>query len=169
MTEPVSDSRLALYEGLISLAWVDERLDPAEKIVLEDIFAHHHGLTDEQRAALTRDITTPMRLADIWPRLTDPQDRARFLDMADVIFKSDGEVDDSEADIYAVKLAKHLGTFDVDGIKRELDDLRTELTDADKKEAEACREYAKNFGLFAFAKKLIGRGTDREDRTGTEL
>ena len=137
MTEPVSDSRLALYEGLISLAWVDERLDPAEKIVLEDIFAQHHGLTDEQRVALTRDITTPVRLADIWPRLTDPQDRARFLDMADVIFKSDGEVDDSEADIYAVKLAKHLGTLDLDGVKRELDDLRTELTEADKKEAEA--------------------------------
>lgn len=163
MTQPVSDSRLALYEGLISLAWADERLDTSERLVLEDIFAQHAGLSDEQRVTLVRDVDRPRPLADIWPRMTDIQDRARFLDMADVIFKSDGEVAEAETDLYAVKLAKHLGTLDLDRITRDLDQLRIDISEQNKKEAETYRDYAKNFGLFAYLKKLVSFDGDRRE------
>ncbi|MEM9234726.1 MAG: hypothetical protein AAGA69_10895 [Pseudomonadota bacterium] len=163
MTEFVTDSQFALYEGLISLAWADESLDPGEQAVLEDIFARHRGLSADQRQALSRDIQTPRPLADIWPRLTDPQDRARFLDLADVIFKADSYVDETEAAIYAAKLAKHLGTIDTDLIERDLSALRREQQLADKKEAEDHRAYAQDFGLLGYIKRVVG-GDPSEDQ-----
>lgn len=156
-----NESLFALYEGLIALAWADGRLDHNERVVLEGIFARHQGLAPEQRRTLKEEVSSPKLLAEIWPRITDPLHRARLLDLADYIFKSDGHKDEMEEQLYRAKLAKHLGTLDMTALEKELGDLQAEQMFSDKSERQANREYARQFGLFAYIKRIAALDTEQ--------
>ena len=167
MTQGVTDSRFAIYEGLIALAWTDGVLHSDEEAVIRSLIDSHHHFSEEQRQSLHDAVTCRTRISDIWPRITGKQDRARFLDYADMIMKADGVVHEREDTLYSIKLAKHLGTLDVDAITRELTDYRMELNEQDIRRAEEDRLYASQYGLVGFVKRLFGRdrdtGTDQKD------
>lgn len=162
MPSPISDSRLALYEGLIALAWTDGVLARREEELLRSLIDGHTDFSDDQRRSLHQTVSVRLQLGEIWPRMTDARDRARFLDLADVVIKADGVIDEAEDDIYSVKLSRHLGTLDIDTITRDLDDVRLARSEADREQAEADRAYAKRFGLLGFLHRLFGRD-DKDD------
>lgn len=164
MTGGVTDSQLALYEGLIALAWTDGVFSHYEKVVIRSLINDHRDFNDNQRHLLRESLQRRTPLCDIWPRITNKQDRARFLDYADMVMKADGVVDPNEEEIYRAKLAKHLGTLDVDSIKRDLDAYRVNLTEAQAEESKAYRDYAMEYGLIGFLKRLFsGNGPQGDD------
>lgn len=156
----VTASRLALYEGMIALAWADHELHAEEKQRLHDLIDHNSFFSDAQRAELHRMVDVKVDLALIWPRITHPQDRARLIDIANAIFASDGERCDMEQMLQSEMLSQHLSTLDVSAIRSDLDTLSQEQRAQREADAEELRNYAREFSLVS----LIGKQFDGSRR-----
>ena len=143
-------SRVSLYRGLIALAWADHELHHEEKAALHDIFDAHAGLTAENRAVLHTEVDRSIDLEDVWPLITDVQDRARLIDMANIIFQQDGNYSSEERAMIHRFTARHLASVNADSIAQEM----ALLTDAQKAARELEREDMK---IWASQYSIIGR------------
>lgn len=108
----ITPSKLAMYEGLIALAWVDAPIHEENHKRLFDMIYDNRLLSEDQRQKLLDMLNQPVRLDDVWPRITDPQDRAYLLDYAPTIFLKDGNYSPEERALHAEFMAKHLATLD---------------------------------------------------------
>lgn len=151
----VTDSRLALYEALIALAWVDHTLDPREKETLHDLIDGNLYFDDGQRQALHLGVDTPVALDAVWPRLTDGQDRARLVDWANAIFASDGEVCDDEHEVGVRLLERHLRTLDRERVAADQAALGEEQRIRAAEEAKALRAYRRQFSLAGAIRRVF--------------
>ncbi len=154
-SDGLTESRFALYEGFIALAWADGALDVRERDELRALIDGNLTATPAQKAQLHAALDQPIAVEDVWPRLTEPQDRARLLDMASTLFTLDGVVCEDEQETGEAFLRRHLKSLDMDRIEQELSALREAQLDAKRKEAEALREYRKQFGLIAAFKRFF--------------
>lgn len=146
--DQASDSRYAMYEGLIALAWADHELHKNEREALNTIIENHRGLSDEQRAQLKIDVETKVTLNEVWPRITNAQDRARLIDLAVVIFKQDGEYTADEREVKDAALAQHLEQINGNVIVADLRAYRDEQIEKNKLHAAEMEEYRKRFSLI---------------------
>jgi hypothetical protein len=127
-------SKLAMYEGLIALAWVDGPIHAENHKRLFNMFHSDSLLSEDQRQKLLDMLNQPVRLDDVWPRITDPQDRAYLLDYAPTIFLKDGNYSPEERALHAEFMAKHLTTLDGKEMRSELEAYAGELKEKRKKE-----------------------------------
>lgn len=153
----VTASRVALYEGLIALAWIDHDLDASEKAALHAQIDSNLYFDEDQRARLHADVDRPVALADVWPRLTDPQDRARLVDWADELIRADGSLDDREQDAEAWMLDRLLGALDRDAIGRDLASVSADLREKARDEAADLRRYRAKFSMVAAIGRMFGQ------------
>ena len=151
----ITESRLAMYEGIIALAWADHDLDANEKQELHALIDGNPRFTDEQRSKLHNDVDNKLLLKEVWSRVTEKRDRARILDMAHRIFLKDGKYCANEKELYDTFLAEHLETLDAEEMQQEVHDMMDDLMAQRKLEDAALKEYAKQFSLIESIKKLF--------------
>jgi uncharacterized tellurite resistance protein B-like protein len=151
----VSNSRFALYEGLIGLAWADHVLHDSEREALHELIDGNRFFSDEQRAELHARIDTREELSTIWTRITEPQDRARLIDWANTIFGADGEFADVEKTLLARKRAKHLETLDMPAIRDAFNALRAEQEESDAANDAAMAAYRERYSLLRQASHFV--------------
>tara|TARA_B100000678_G_scaffold105833_1_gene88723 strand:- start:1691 stop:2179 length:489 start_codon:yes stop_codon:yes gene_type:complete len=150
-------SRVALYRGLIALAWADHELHEDERAALHDILDAHLGLTAENRAVLHTEVERSIQLEDVWPQITEARDRARLIDMANIIFQQDGEYSAEERAVIHRFTARHLASVNADSIASEL----ALLTDAQKavrdREREEMKAWASQYSIIGRLKAAFGK------------
>ena len=150
-----TDSKVAVYEALIALAWADHTLDDAEKKLLHSRIEGNVHLTDEQKKELLAYVDSKKEMSVAWEKITDPEDRAFLLNAAEGLFHSDGEYCENEKAIFEEYFEKHLKTLDAKAIEEDLAELKaTQLTDRDQLEAEM-KEYRSQFSLIGRIDRLI--------------
>ena len=150
-------SKISLYRGLIALAWADHELHADEKATLHDIIDAHVGLTDEDRAVLHSEVDINVQLESVWSDISDPQDRARLIDMSNLIFQQDGEFSDDERALIDTFSSKHLASIGAESIRSELgafSEAQAEQREADRR---AYKEWASQYSLMGRLKAAFGR------------
>lgn len=149
----LNDSQLAVYEGMIALAWADHTLDANEKKELHDLINYNNRLSNEQREKLHNDVDTKIDINDVWHRITDKQDRAHLLNMAIDIFNQDGKFCDTEQDLYYNLRQRYLVTIDMDTLRKDFDALILERQQGKQKIENDNNEFRKKFSLFEAIKQ----------------
>lgn len=123
MDKKLTDSRFGVYEGIIALAWADHELTADEQQELHRLIDGNLFMSDAQRQQLRADVDDKVTLAEVWPRVTDKQDRAFLLNLADVIFHADGKYCKDEQSLYDKFFATHMETIDQEAVMREISAL----------------------------------------------
>ena len=123
MAEKLTDSRFAVYEGVIALAWADHNLSKEEKQVFHRLADGNIYMNAYQRQTLHEKIDYKATIEEIWPRITEKQDRAFLLNLADTIFHADDEYCESEQSLYDFLHEKHMGTLDTEAVLRDISHL----------------------------------------------
>ena len=149
MATTTNASKVALYQGLIALAWADHDLHENEKATLHHIISSHKGLTEADRQVLHVQVDQPVKLADVWPHITDPQDRARLIDFANTIFQQDDEFCDDERALIEAFHHKHLASIGGDAVAKDLRAFASRHKDEMNAQRAEYRDWARQYGLFA--------------------
>lgn len=134
----ITESKFAMLRGLIALVWADNKLVAEERIRIETYINYHLHLLPEQRAQLLAELESGLAMKDIWPSITDAQDRAELLDLASALFHADGARCDAEKALYEELLSLHLKTLDVTHIEAEIKQM---AETAKKNRAREEQEY----------------------------
>ena len=156
----LTDSRLAMYEGIISLAWADHSLHENEKAGLHQLIDANPRFTDDQRNRLHNMVNERRDLADIWERITDKYDRAYLLDTANYIFTQDGVYTEREQEIYETFLADHLESVSAEETEEKLKHMAVTLKTRRLEEEKVAHQQAKasfdeQFSLVHRIKKIF--------------
>ena len=151
----MTDSRLAMYEGMIALAWADHELTEDEKQGLRDLIDGNPRFTDEQRRKLHAGVGQRVALESVWPRITEKQDRAHLFDIAGVIFHKDGQYSATEKELYENFLAKHMATIDTEAVIGEIRAMTIGFRAQREKEQQELAEYAAQFSLIGRLKEFF--------------
>ncbi len=85
MSEATS-SEMAMFRAAIALAWADHSLSDEEKNRLITYMDNNKELSEPQRDQLKNDLTQPVNMDDVWPKITEVRDRVHVLNIADAIF-----------------------------------------------------------------------------------
>ena len=147
------DSRYALYEGLIALAWADHELHPEEREALNRIIDEHAGLSDDQRARLRLQVETRTSLDEVWPRITSAADRAQLIDLANVIFGTDGTYCDSERGVFDAAFSRHLSAVKATRVEADLRQYREDQIAANAAHATDLSAYRKRFSILELVRQ----------------
>jgi uncharacterized membrane protein YebE (DUF533 family) len=116
-----------MFRGMIALAWADHDLDDNEKSRILVYIKNNKHLSAAQAEQLALDLDHPVDLDTVWPEITDVQDRAHLINLADVIFWEDGEMCRTEKQVYEKIRAAHIATLDEDFIRQDIAAYRTQL------------------------------------------
>ena len=154
-TKPAQSSKISLYRGLIALAWADHELHVDEKTTLHEIINTHKDLSTEDRALLAAEVDKPVALADVWPDITNPQDRARLIDMANIIFQQDGDYCGNEQELIERFQAKHLSSIGVSAIQKDLSAFSAQQAEELETERAKLKAWASQYGLMGRIKSLF--------------
>ena len=155
----ITQSRLALFEAMIALAWTDHELSEDEIEGLSELIEANELLTEEQKQKLHSEIENHSSLESIWPRITEIHDRAHLLNIANTIFSEDGEVCESEKSTYEKFLNKHLSSINAEQVIADLSSAATEIRRQDEQASEEIKDYASQFGLVNQLKRLFNPGS----------
>lgn len=123
MAEGLTDSRFAVYEGMLALAWADHNLSEDEKQLFHRLVDGNIYMNKHQLQTLHEKINHKAAIEDIWPRITEKRDRAFLLNLADTMFHADGEYCESEQALYNFLHEKHMDTLDTEAVMREISHL----------------------------------------------
>ena len=140
-----TESHYAMFRATIALAWADHELDAGERERILVYIEHNKQLSASQKEQLREEVNRPVRLDEVWPQITDLQDRAHLLNIADVIFWEDGSMCHSEREVYEKIKEAHMATLDVAAIRADIADYRRQLV-ADATQFE--QELAATRGPF---------------------
>jgi hypothetical protein len=151
----MTDSRLAMYEGMIALAWADHELVEVEKQGLHELIDDNPRFTDVQREKLHAGVDRKITLESVWSRITEKQDRAHLFDIAGVIFLKDGKHSATEKELYDDFLAKHMATIDTESVIKEIREMTVGFRAQREKEQQELEEYAAQFSLVGRLKNFI--------------
>lgn len=154
----LSPSRFALYEGFVALAWADHVLTEEEQDLLHVLIDRNVYATAAQKDTLHEIVSTPVAMSDVWPRITDAQDRARLIDMAQELFVADGVKCETEAAMADQLAAWHLADVNAPAVLRELADHAKVCPQEREAEREAMRAYRRRFSLVGYAERLFSAG-----------
>ncbi len=116
-----------MLRGAIALAWADHKLEENEKAQIMRFIERNIHLSDVQRRALEGDVQKPAALADIWPHISEKQDRAHLINIAPLIFQSDTIFCDAEQAVYDRMYADHMATIDTHGLEAEVQQMAKEM------------------------------------------
>ena len=151
----IANSRFHMFQGVIALAWADHVLTDEEKQGLHSIITNNAHMSEDQKAQLHGNVDIKINLSDIWPNITDKQDRANLLDLAHSIFLKDGKLCATEQELYDNYLAAHMDTLDEKAIMQELVQMAENQRKARAKEEKELAEYAKQFSMVERIKKKL--------------
>ncbi len=119
----VTDSYIAMFKGMIALAWADGVLDGEEQDRLHDYIDANGRLNDTQKETLRDAVDEEILLTEVWSDITDPQHRAHLINIATTVFHEDGSYSEAEKKAYARITGLHNATLDEDALRAEIGNI----------------------------------------------
>lgn len=116
-----TNSHFQMYRGALALFWADGQFTQSEINKFIELVENSIRLTKEQKDLLNTDITTHIKIADVWPQITDPMDRAHLINIANMLFWQDGAFCHTEREVIEKLEREHLSTLKTDELERDLE------------------------------------------------
>ena len=132
-----SQSKCAMFRAAIALVWADGELADAERIKLTHFINHNTSLSAEQKAQLIKDMENRIHLDDIWGEITEMDDRAYVINIAETLFNADGHYSSDEKALYDRMFNQHMKTVDTTKLKDEMAGMMTAARESWAKEEKA--------------------------------
>lgn len=141
MTTPqkeITASRFYMWRAIFALAHVDNVVTREERSFMNDVLGKVEFSAD-QRRTLEADMELGQNVADMFARVTDPEDRNKFFYFARMLVWSDGDFGAQEQKIMQTLQKAQLKTVDVDRavqmVDLQIDDSEKYRLRQDYKEA----------------------------------
>lgn len=136
----VNENKLAMWQSLIALAYVDGELEPQEKAVLLG-YIRDSKLSEEIKNELIAGMGIPLAFADVFKNVSDVQDRAHVLSAALVLFHSDADFEPAEKKIFELFNAEQRKLVDYPAAEKQARVYVAEFKARDAADAHA--EFSK--------------------------
>lgn len=116
----ITDSQFYMWRTLFAMAHVDNTVSDEEvrfmAEALEDI-----PFSDEQESILRDDIKHPKDVGEMFGRISDDKDQAKFFEFAQKMVWVDGDYGKEEQEIMLKLQSQHIQTVDVDNLVGNID------------------------------------------------
>ena len=147
-TNSVTDSEFYMWRSLFALVHVDYRVSDEEvrfmAEALEDV-----PFSDEQRSVLEGDIKTPQDVVEMFGRISNPRDQAKFFNFAREIVWADGDYGSEEQEIMLKLKEIHMKNTVVDDLVGFVDlELEDDSPVKSRKEAPRKRSFSDVIAAF---------------------
>ncbi len=117
--KPVNDSAFAMWRCLVAFAYIDGKFTDEEKELLESHF-ENVAFNPKQRKIINNDFETgEVKFDEIYPLVTNKQDRMNLINIGRVLFYSDGEFSWQERDAMDKLLSDYIDGMDKDAVLYE--------------------------------------------------
>lgn len=121
--QAMNDSLYNMWRCIVCIAHADGIVQPEERVYLENIFTNLqrvHGMTPTQKVTLMADLETPQNLADLLPKVTEPQYRSQLLYFGTILAHADGVVTEDEERVLETLRAQQMDDVDADKLREEI-------------------------------------------------
>lgn len=115
-----TDSRIAMFRSAIALAWADGSLGADEQELLLTYINGNIHLSEAQREELRGDVTLRHRVDDYLDAITDMNDRAHLINIADTLLKQDGVFSQDEKEVYDRIFNRHMSSIDSEATQADI-------------------------------------------------
>lgn len=140
----MNESLFNMWRCVVCIAHADGIVQPEERTYLEKIFQNMqrvHGMTPTQKVTLMADLETPQNLADLLPKVTDPQYRGQLLYFGTILAHADGTVSEDEERVLEMLRAQQMEDIDADKLREEIrKDMEEHRAELEKELAEIQRQ-----------------------------
>jgi len=109
----VSESHFYMWRTLFAIAHVDHLVSKEETRFMAEAF-EEVPFSAEQREILEQDVREAQDIETMFERITDPEDRTKFFDIARELVHIDGEYGDEEQEIMLKLTRSNLKKSDID-------------------------------------------------------
>jgi hypothetical protein len=144
-----SDSHFYMWRAVFAMAYADGSLALEEQGLLYD-YLDTVPFSDEQLEILREDVATPQDVDEMFLRVTEPEDRRIFFEMARTLVWCDGDYDAQEKVI--IERLKRLADTQGDDYLEELN-ISNDNSSGDF--LKDLRSSYENGGLAAILKKIV--------------
>lgn len=148
-----TESRFSMLRGIVALACADGQISREEREQIETYIDNNAELSAEQRRTLRADLGSKIGVNDVWDKITDPQDRAHLINIAENIFLKDGTYSAAEKASYDRIYSQHRATLDMSAI---VEDMRSTLAKQRAEDAVYAGRSGKVGQAFAYLHKKFG-------------
>jgi uncharacterized membrane protein YebE (DUF533 family) len=121
--QEMPDSQYQMWRGVIAIAHADGKVQDEERAYLKKVFQNLdrvYGLTMAQRNELDDDMLNPKSLADILPKITEPQYRGMLIHFGEVLVWADNQVSAEEEDVIKKLYAGQMSSIDEGKLRAEV-------------------------------------------------
>ena len=116
----ISESRFAMWRGLVALVHADHRVTGEEKSFFTNRFGKL-GLSPEQEEILLKDLEFKQEVSPFIEQMTDPADRSNFIYFGRLVFYSDGDFVQQEEALLNIVHGKVMSKVDLEKAMHEVD------------------------------------------------
>jgi tellurite resistance protein len=132
----MDESLFNMWRCVVCIAHADGIVQPEERAYLEKIFQNLqrvHGMSPTQKVTLMADLETPQNLADLLPKVTDPQYRGQLLYFGTILAHADGTVTEDEERVLEMLRAQQMEDIDAEKLREEIrKDMEAHRADLEK-------------------------------------
>ena len=139
----ISESRFAMWRGLVALVHADHRVTEEEKSFFTNRFGKL-GLSAEQEEILQKDLEFKQEVGPFIEQMTDPADRSNFVYFGRLVFYSDGDFVKQEEALLKLVHGQVMSKVD---LEKAMHDVDTHVADY-MSDFDLAREERKNQGGF---------------------
>ena len=121
--QEMSASQYQMWRGVIAIAHADGKVQDEERAYLKKVFQNLdrvYGLTLAQRNELDDDMLNPKSLADILPKIPEPQYRGMLIHFGEVLVWADNQVSAEEEDVIKKLYAGQMSSIDEGKLRAEV-------------------------------------------------
>ena len=111
MNKTVTESRFYMWRALFAIAHADEVVSSEERNFMHKTL-QDHPFSEAQAQILEQDMTVRQDVAELFEKITDPQDRSQFFDFARTLVWCDGDYAEKEQQILLQLNREHVRSVD---------------------------------------------------------
>ena len=161
MSEIVSESRFCMWRAVFAMVHADHVVTDEERDFMEN-YLEQVAFSDEQKKTLREDMSTAQNVDDMFDLITDPEDQGQFFQFARMLVWSDGDFDEQEKLIKERLTARQLDKFDMDRIRKDLQESRELAKMQREQDEEQFAQDASGFlNLGSMLRGMTRLGTSR--------
>lgn len=161
MSDVVSESRFSMWRAVFAMVHADHVVTDEERDFMEN-YLEQVAFSDEQRKTLREDMSTAQNVDDMFDLITDPEDQGQFFQFARMLVWSDGDFDEQEKLIKERLMARQLDKFDMDKIRKDLQESRELAKMQREQDEEQFAQDASGFlNLGSMLRGMTRLGTSR--------
>ncbi len=159
MGKQVTESEFYMWRTLFAIAHVDDIVSKEEVRFMAEVL-EDNSFNDEQRAILNDDIKNSRDISEMFSKISDKKDQARFFSLARKLVHIDGDFGDAEQLAMLKILSEHIRSVDLDQL---IGKMEFELEDEEEKLFDPVALFKQETHTFMhffrqrFVKGLLGR------------